>query len=46
MSETLSFALLLCVLVVSFFSVKMSDATVKGHSNGVVVIAIVEFFKS
>jgi hypothetical protein len=30
---------------VSFFSVKMPDAAMKGHSNDVALIAIVEFFK-
>jgi hypothetical protein len=33
-------------LVVSFFSVKMYDAIVKGHNNSVASSAIVEFFKS
>jgi hypothetical protein len=31
---------------VSFFNVKMSDATVNEHNNNAVAIAIAEFFKS
>ncbi len=41
----LSPALLHCVLIVSFFNVKMSDAIVKGHSSDATLSAIVEFFK-
>jgi hypothetical protein len=42
----LSLALLQCVLVVSLFNVKMSNATVKRHNNDATVDAIAEFFKS
>jgi hypothetical protein len=38
--------LLQCVLALSFFNVKMFDATVKGHNSGAAASAIVKFFKT
>jgi hypothetical protein len=41
---TLNPTLMQCVLAMSFFNMKMSDATVKGHNNGAVASAITNFY--